>query len=161
MGYGRSDKNRRPMLAGGGQMQNKQSRTAVTTRLRRAVDRTATTGSPNAYFPSPRSLRLCGEIALRIARKKQHSPVRRRHWPASFLWSSPANAGLCSSAYRHLQYHRLGLSAFLPRRRSRQVGERSSNSPFCSAEGMRPLYQPSGGESIASMNRGASDWRGV
>jgi len=28
---------------------------------------------------------------LRIARKKQ--AFRRRHWPANFLWSSPANAG--------------------------------------------------------------------
>ena len=39
------------------------------------------------------SLRLCREISPRIMMRKQHSPIRRQHWPASFLWSSPANAG--------------------------------------------------------------------
>jgi len=34
-------------------------------------------------------------LLMYTARKKQRPPVRRRHWPASFLWSSPANAGLC------------------------------------------------------------------
>ena len=44
------------------------------------------------YFPS---LCLCGEIPLRAALKE--IAIRRRHWPASFLWSSPANAAMLSA----------------------------------------------------------------
>jgi len=66
-------------------------------------------------FPSLCSLRLCGEeIALRIARK-QHSPVRRWHWPASFLWSSPANAGWAVRRIDSRYAADLHLSAYFPR----------------------------------------------
>jgi len=37
---------------------------------------------------------LCVSV-VKFACALRANSIRRRHWPASFLWSSPANAGLC------------------------------------------------------------------
>ena len=52
---------------------------------------------------------------------KQHSPARRRHWPADFLWSSSANAGCAAWRIEHLQCQR-SLPLCFPASRTRQAG---------------------------------------
>ena len=70
---------------------------------------------PGCRCPVARRRVSNGRLAcLRTARQKQHSAVPPPALACELFMGSPANAGLCCSAYRHLKYQRpLCLSALL------------------------------------------------
>jgi len=60
-------------------------------------------------------------LTMRAKAHCAQTALRRRHWPASFLWSSPANAGYAARRIDTCNTSGLCLSAPLRRKRGPQV----------------------------------------